>query len=244
MIGVHRVLHAIAKRTDGYPSRLLDWVHAGQTRSIGRADRHATLLWCRMPVAPQQPLQFIPRPPFRGRSARSARRSACIIAAAAPSPALIVIVLTAVNPVGTGIGFVLASVAMTVVCWPICGWTDGSRSRPGCWCWRFSGARRSRSSVSVDPSSSSSGRCSTPAHADDGQLRSPSPSAHRSIEEAAKGLFLLLMMTGRRRNELNSLTDCLVYAGLAARVSPGWRTSSTSAAAKRSAGRWSPRRCG
>src|SRR4029077_9324018 len=33
-------------------------------------------------------------------------------------------------------------------------------------------------------------------------------------EEAAKGLFLLLMMTGRRRNELNSMTDCLVYAGL------------------------------
>src|SRR6185295_13567660 len=33
-------------------------------------------------------------------------------------------------------------------------------------------------------------------------------------EEAAKGLFLLLMMTGVRRNELNSLTDCLVYAGL------------------------------
>ena len=33
-------------------------------------------------------------------------------------------------------------------------------------------------------------------------------------EEAAKGLFLLLMMTGRRRNELDSLTDCLVYAGL------------------------------
>ena len=33
-------------------------------------------------------------------------------------------------------------------------------------------------------------------------------------EEAAKGLFLLLMMTGPRRNELNSLTDCLVYAGL------------------------------
>ncbi len=36
------------------------------------------------------------------------------------------------------------------------------------------------------------------------------------MEEAAKGLFLLLMMTGRRRNELNSLTDCLVYAGLTA----------------------------
>ncbi len=36
------------------------------------------------------------------------------------------------------------------------------------------------------------------------------------IEEATKGLFLLLMMTGRRRNELNTLTDCLVYAGFTA----------------------------
>ena len=36
------------------------------------------------------------------------------------------------------------------------------------------------------------------------------------VEEAAKGLFLLLMMTGRRRNELNTLTDCLVYAGFTA----------------------------
>ncbi|KRQ17966.1 hypothetical protein BKG80_24675 [Mycobacteroides chelonae] len=36
------------------------------------------------------------------------------------------------------------------------------------------------------------------------------------IEEAAKGAFLLLMLTGRRRHELNSLTDCLVYAGITA----------------------------
>jgi hypothetical protein len=36
------------------------------------------------------------------------------------------------------------------------------------------------------------------------------------IEEAAKGLFLLLMLTGRRRIELNTLTDCLVYAGFTA----------------------------
>ncbi|MGV1088546.1 MAG: PrsW family intramembrane metalloprotease, partial [Mycobacterium sp.] len=36
------------------------------------------------------------------------------------------------------------------------------------------------------------------------------------IEEAAKGAFLLLMITGRRRNELNTLTDCLVYAGFTA----------------------------
>ncbi|MUM22929.1 PrsW family intramembrane metalloprotease [Mycobacterium sp. CBMA271] len=36
------------------------------------------------------------------------------------------------------------------------------------------------------------------------------------IEEAAKGAFLLFMLTGRRRRELNSLTDCLVYAGITA----------------------------
>ncbi len=36
------------------------------------------------------------------------------------------------------------------------------------------------------------------------------------IEEAAKGCFLVLMMTGRRRIELNNLTDCLVYAGFTA----------------------------
>lgn len=37
-----------------------------------------------------------------------------------------------------------------------------------------------------------------------------------AVEEAAKGLFLVIMMTGRRRNELNTLTDCLVYAGFTA----------------------------
>ncbi|BBZ22833.1 PrsW family intramembrane metalloprotease [Mycolicibacter hiberniae] len=36
------------------------------------------------------------------------------------------------------------------------------------------------------------------------------------IEEAAKGLFLLIMLTGRRRLALNSMTDCMVYAGVTA----------------------------
>lgn len=37
-----------------------------------------------------------------------------------------------------------------------------------------------------------------------------------AVEELMKGSFLLLMLTGRRRAEMNSLTDCLIYAGLAA----------------------------
>ncbi len=34
------------------------------------------------------------------------------------------------------------------------------------------------------------------------------------VEEFAKGLFLFIMATGVRRRELNTLIDCLVYAGL------------------------------
>ncbi|GAA2093176.1 PrsW family intramembrane metalloprotease [Microlunatus panaciterrae] len=34
------------------------------------------------------------------------------------------------------------------------------------------------------------------------------------VEEFGKGMFLWLMLTGLRRKELNTLTDCLVYAGM------------------------------
>lgn len=34
------------------------------------------------------------------------------------------------------------------------------------------------------------------------------------VEEGLKGLFLIIMLTGRRRAEMNSLTDCLIYAGM------------------------------
>jgi len=36
------------------------------------------------------------------------------------------------------------------------------------------------------------------------------------VEEALKGSFLLIMLTGRRRKEMTSLTDCLVFAGITA----------------------------
>lgn len=36
------------------------------------------------------------------------------------------------------------------------------------------------------------------------------------VEELLKGSFLLLMLTGRRRKEMTSLTDCLVFAGITA----------------------------
>jgi RsiW-degrading membrane proteinase PrsW (M82 family) len=126
---------------------------------------------------------------------------------------LIVIGLTAVNPVGTAIGFVLSSVAMTVVLLAYL-WLDRWEPEPPrllvlAFLWGASVAVIGASIIQIFVES---------VIINPGQ---PEAVSWVSVvigapltEEAAKGLFLLLMMTGRRRNELNSLTDCLVYAGL------------------------------
>lgn len=126
---------------------------------------------------------------------------------------LIVILLTAINPVGTAIGFVLSSVAIAVVVLAYL-WLDRWEPEPPrllllAFLW---GA-----SVAVVVSvilglliESVINRGGAEVSAVSVVLGAP------LIEEAAKGLFLLVMMTGRRRNELNSMTDCLVYAGITA----------------------------
>ena len=65
-----------------------------------------------VPPQPQQPRPFIPPLPRR---IRKVGAPLGVIIALGTLVGLIVILLTAVNPVGTAIGFVLASVAMTVV---------------------------------------------------------------------------------------------------------------------------------
>lgn len=129
---------------------------------------------------------------------------------------LIVIVLTTLNPAGTGVGLVLSSIAMTLVVLAYL-WLDRWEPEPPrllvlAFVWGTSAAvviaavlqivleawlapvARGAAATGVNPVTLVVGAPVT--------------------EEAAKGLFLLLMMTGARRNELNSLTDCLVYAGL------------------------------
>lgn len=124
----------------------------------------------------------------------------------------IVIVLTAVQPVGTTIGFVLSSIAMTVVVL-VYVWLDRWEPEPPrllvfAFLWGASVAVVLAMVLSVAfeavVNPGGGGGISTASVV----LGAP------LIEEAAKGLFLVVMMTGRRRNELNSLTDCLVYAGL------------------------------
>ena len=125
---------------------------------------------------------------------------------------LIVIALTAFNPVGTAIGFVLSSVAMAVVVLAYL-WLDRWEPEPPrllvlAFLWGASVAVIIASILQLVAE----------AAINPGETDTVSPVTIALgaplTEEAAKGLFLLLMMTGRRRNELNSLTDCLVYAGL------------------------------
>jgi protease PrsW len=125
---------------------------------------------------------------------------------------LIVIGMTATNPVGTAIGFVLSSVAMTLVVLAYL-WLDRWEPEPPrllvlAFLWGTSVAVIVASILQLVAEAAFNPGETEAVSATTIVIGAP------VTEEAAKGLFLLLMMTGRRRNELNSLTDCLVYAGL------------------------------
>lgn len=125
---------------------------------------------------------------------------------------LVIVLLTALNPVGTAIGVLFSSLALGIVVLAFL-WLDRFEPEPPrllvfAFVWGASAAVVIASLLQLflalwlEPA------------------RNPGVSPVSVLvgapvtEEVAKGLFLLLMMTGARRDELNSLTDCLVYAGL------------------------------
>ncbi len=125
---------------------------------------------------------------------------------------LIVILLTAASPVGTAIGFVLSGLAMTIVILAYL-WLDRWEPEPPrllilAFLWGASVAVIIATILQLTLEAAINPGATETIHPVSIVLGAP------LTEEAAKGLFLLLMMTGRRRNELNSLTDCLIYAGL------------------------------
>ncbi len=161
---------------------------------------------------PPQPLSFAPPYPPLQKKVRKVGAPLGVLITLGTITGLIVIALTAFNPIGTSIGFVLSSVAMTVVVLAYL-WLDRWEPEPPrllmlAFLWGASVAVIIASILQLV----------TEAAINPGRPESVSPVTivlgAPLTEEAAKGLFLLLMMTGRRRNELNSLTDCLVYAGL------------------------------
>lgn len=124
----------------------------------------------------------------------------------------LILLFTALNPVGAIIGFVLSSIAMTGVVFAYL-WLDRFEPEPPrllllAFGWGASIAVLLSVVLSLLGDALFPPNPALPDGFASTAIRAP------LIEEAAKGLFLLIMMTGRRRNELNSLTDCLVYAGM------------------------------
>ena len=162
------------------------------------------------PGRPPQPHPL--SPPFQRRIRKVGAPLAVIILLGTVA-GLIVILLTAINPIGTAVGFVLSSLAMTVVVLAYV-WLDRWEPEPPrllvlAFLWGASVA------VVVSAMLQLTLEAWTNPGAGSRVSAFSVVGAAPLTEEAAKGLFLLLMMTGVRRNELNSLTDCLVYAGLA-----------------------------
>ena len=130
--------------------------------------------------------------------------------------ALLLSLITAVNPAGTVIGFMLSTVAIAgvLLCYL---WLDRWEPEPPrllvmAFLWGASVAVVLSVALEHVVSTALPGAAEG---ADKPSLLTAAVGAPL-IEEAAKGLFLLVMMTGRRRIELNTLTDCLVYAGFTA----------------------------
>jgi RsiW-degrading membrane proteinase PrsW (M82 family) len=167
----------------------------------------AVVSYAAMPQPPQRVAPPLPR------RIRKVGAPIGAIIAMGTVAALIVILLTAVNPVGTGIGFALSTVALLVVLLSYI-WLDRWEPEPPrllvlAFLWGASVAVVLSIALelvfgSVFPSEGGEDGFASIA------IGAP------LIEEALKGLFLLIMLTGRRKSEMNSLTDCLVYAGITA----------------------------
>ncbi|BBX37754.1 integral membrane protein [Mycolicibacterium mageritense DSM 44476 = CIP 104973] len=156
--------------------------------------------WTTLPLVP------LPRP------VRKVGAPLGVIIALGVLTGLLILLITLSNPVGAIIGFVLSSIAMTAVLFAYL-WLDRWEPEPPrlllmAFGWGASVAVVLSVVLSLLGDAVFPHSTVLPQGFDSIAIRAP------LVEEAAKGAFLLIMMTGRRRNELNSLTDCLVYAGL------------------------------
>lgn len=157
-------------------------------------------------------VNYAPVPPLP-RPVRKVGAPLAAIIAMGTLAGLILIAVTAVSPAGAVIGFTLSTTAMTFVL--LCYlWLDRWEPEPPrllvmAFLWGASVAVLLSLIFEEILHVALEGPTTTPGFT---SMAIIAPA----VEEAAKGLFLILMMTGRRRIELNTMTDCLVYAGVTA----------------------------
>ncbi|MEW2482557.1 PrsW family intramembrane metalloprotease [Mycobacterium sp. NPDC051198] len=125
----------------------------------------------------------------------------------------LVLLFTALNPAGAIIGFTLSSIVMTGAVFAYLWLDRWEPEPPRLLLLAFGWGAAVAVVLSLILGLFADALLATPGVDSSHSFASVAIRAP-FIEEAAKGLFLLVMMTGKRRNELNSLTDCLVYAGL------------------------------
>ena len=167
------------------------------------------------PATPQPPAHPQPFVPPLPRRIRKVGAPLAAIITMGTVVGLIVLLFTLLNPVGAVIGIVLATAALALVVATFL-WLDRFEPEPPrllvlAFMWGasvavvFSIGLEMLFEALVVPliGPETAGALTTAVGAP-------------LVEEALKGAFLLLMLTGRRRQELNSLTDCLVYAGMTA----------------------------
>jgi RsiW-degrading membrane proteinase PrsW (M82 family) len=162
--------------------------------------------------APMPPRSWLPVTGPMPRPIRKVGAPLGVLIALGVLTGLLVLMFTVINPVGAIVGFVLSTITMTAVVFAYL-WLDRWEPEPPrlllmAFGWGASIAVLISLVVGLVGDSVFAPGTFLPESIDSTAIRAP------FIEEAAKGAFLLVMMTGRRRNELNSLTDCMVYAGL------------------------------
>lgn len=155
----------------------------------------------------------MPAPPPLPRQIRKVGAPVGVLIAFGAVTGVLVLLMTATNPVGTTIGFVLSTLGIGVVVLAYL-WLDRWEPEPPRLLLMAFGWGTSVAVVVSLVLELVLGAAITPHEKGPGfatvAVLAP------VVEEAAKGMFLLIMMTGRRRRQLNSLTDCLVYAGITA----------------------------
>lgn len=167
------------------------------------------------PATPQPPANPQPFVPPLARRIRKVGAPLAAIIVMGTIAGLIVLLFTLLNPVGAVIGIVLATAALAIVVGTFL-WLDRWEPEPPrllvlAFVWGASVAVIF--SVGLEMVFEA---LVVPLVGPDAATAASIAIGAPLVEEALKGAFLLLMLTGRRRQELNSLTDCLVYAGITA----------------------------